>query len=139
MLLLMAVTLVLKCMLKIYHIFPSLDLSQEALSPTPTSTPSTRTTTVPPPRPTYSGRKAKRGEALLDDQDFVNLKKRKIELELVILETQVKDISEKSALEQRLLAQQFEESAARTSYYKAATRAVHLKTGEPFDQSFNED
>ena len=56
-----------------------------------------------------------------------------------ILEYQAKEIAEKSELEKRLLAQQFEESAARTSYFKAATKAINLKIGEPFDHSFNED
>ena len=105
----------------------------------PTSTPTTRPLTIgngptaappihPPIRPTYSGRKAKRGEALLDDEVFVDLKKKKIELELAVIESQ-----------KRLLGQQFEESAARTSYFKAATRAINLKLGEPFDFSLNEE
>ena len=116
----------------------------------PTSTPSTRPLTIangptaappirPPIRPTYSGRKAKRGEALLDDEVFVDFKKKKIELELAVIESQARDIAEKTALEKRLLGQQFEESAARTSYFKAATRAINLKLGEPFDFNLNEE
>ena len=108
----------------------------------PTSTPTTVSATTPrapPGNPTYSGRKAKRGEALLDDPFFVDFKKRKIELELSILESQEREINEKFVLEKRLLAQQFEESSARTNYFKAATKAINLKIGEPLDQSINED
>ena len=104
----------------------------------PSTTPTTAAanpSVAPPSRPTYSGRKAKRGEALLDDPTFVDFKKRKIELEMTILESGI----EKSGLEKRLLAQQIEESAARTSYFKAATQAINLKIREPLDCSFNED
>lgn len=110
-----------------------------------TSTPSTRSlssasqSVAPPSKPTYSGRKSKRGEALLDDQNFVDFKKSKIQLELSILESQSKEIVEKSELEKQLLAQQIKESAARTSYFIAATKAINLKICEPFETSLNED
>ena len=131
-------------------------LDESVFVPTSSPTPTRRaspTTSAPPSKPTYSGRKAKRGEALLDDQGFVDYKKKKIELEVEILECQVREISEKAVIEKhllsqqleesaartQLLSQQLEESAARTSYFKAATKAIHLKIGDPQDQSFNEE
>ena len=66
---------------------------------------------------------------MLSDDNFVQLKKQKAELEIALLEGQVHHQEERSALEVALLRAQISELQSRESFFRALTSAVEREEG----------
>ena len=83
-----------------------------------------------PPREKQKKRKA---EGLLTDDEFVQLKKRKVELEIEQLEDNIQLQKEKSNLEIELMQAQISETNSRSAFFEALTSVIRSEPSELMD------